>query len=85
MYGYDYYPYDYYPDRVCPTCQGNGYISIDTEKFGLVKIACPNCQVMDYNGDLSNMKGVQNNHVRLRLLLRTRTLRNRPYDRRSRK
>lgn len=40
------YDGDCYPDLdlTCSTCQGNGFITIDTENFGSVNIVCPQCQ-----------------------------------------
>ena len=40
------YDGDCYPDlyALCPTCWGNGFITIDTEKFGSVNITCPQCK-----------------------------------------
>lgn len=44
---------------LCPTCQGTGYVNIDTDIFGSVKISCPHCHGSEWKHKGNFVKKVQ--------------------------
>ena len=44
---------------ICPTCQGTGYVNIDTDNFGSVKISCPHCHGSEWKHKGDFVKKIQ--------------------------